>query len=126
MFGQITEALHGQIFASDDGFKDAVNTWPWLEPENFICKGDQKACEPLCNMHWKRGQYVENLQTLYLSQIVVLEAINKFTLIFDSASYLQHSSHTTDLHYIHIKSFKRIMSIFKYKEFIKQIKGLCI
>jgi len=28
MFGQITEALHGQIFASDDGFKDAVNTWP--------------------------------------------------------------------------------------------------
>jgi len=28
MFGQLTEALHGQIFASDDGFKDAVNTWP--------------------------------------------------------------------------------------------------
>jgi hypothetical protein len=74
----------------------------------------------------KKGEYVEKLHTLYLSQIVVLEAINKFTLIFDSASYLQHGSHTTDLHYICIKSSKRIMRIFKYKEFIKQIKAVCI
>jgi hypothetical protein len=51
MFGQLTEALHGQTFASDDGFKDAVNTWPQSEPENFLCKWDQKVCEPLCNMH---------------------------------------------------------------------------
>ena len=51
MFGQRTEALHGQIFAGDDGFKDAVNTWPRSEPENFLCRWDQKACEPLCNMH---------------------------------------------------------------------------
>jgi hypothetical protein len=79
-------------------------------------------------MHYalKRVQYVENLHILYLSQIVVLGAIDIFTLIFDSASYLQHGSHITDLHYIHIKSSKRIMGIFKYKEFIKQIKGACI
>jgi hypothetical protein len=71
----------------------------------------------------KKGQYVEKLHTLYLSQIVVLEAINKVILIFDSAPYLQHGSHTADLNYMHIKSSnKRIMSIFKYKEFIKQIK----
>jgi hypothetical protein len=51
MFGQLTEALHGQIFVSNDGFKDAVNTWPQSEPENFLCRRDQKVCEPLCNMH---------------------------------------------------------------------------
>jgi hypothetical protein len=123
MFGQLTETLHGQIFASDDGFKDAVNTWPRSESENLLCRGDQKACEPLCNMHCKRG---EKLHTLYLSQIVVLEAINKFTLIFDSASYFQHGSHTTGINYIHIKSSKRIMSSFRYREFIKKIKGMCI
>jgi hypothetical protein len=28
MFGQLTEALHGQIFASVDEVTDAVNIWP--------------------------------------------------------------------------------------------------
>jgi hypothetical protein len=64
-----------------------VNTWPQSEPENFLCKWDQKVCEPLCNMHWKSGQYVEKLYNLCLSRIFLLEAINKFTLIFHSASF---------------------------------------
>jgi len=51
MSGQLTEVLHGQIFASDDGFKAAVNTWPRSEPENFLCRWDQKVCEPLRNIN---------------------------------------------------------------------------
>jgi hypothetical protein len=39
------------------------------------------------NMRSKRGDYVEKLHTLYLSQIVVHKVVNKFTLLFDSASY---------------------------------------
>jgi len=64
--------------------------------------------------------------TLCICHIFVLEAINKFTLIFESASYLQPGSHTTDLHYILIKNTKKIMCISKYKEIIKQIKVVCI
>jgi hypothetical protein len=51
MFGQLTETLHEQIFASDNGYKDAVNTWPRSEPKNFLCRWGQKACESLCTMH---------------------------------------------------------------------------
>ena len=59
-----------------------------ITTENFLCKLDQRAREPLQNMRKKEGDFVEKLYTLHLSQ-VVSEVINKFVSLFDSAPSME-------------------------------------
>lgn len=57
-----------------------------ITTDNFLRMWDQTVCEPLHSLRLKKaGDYVEKLYISYLSQIVVHEVINKFTLLFDSS-----------------------------------------
>ena len=56
----------------DDEVKDVMQMWFWSQLKMFYA---------IC--FEERGDYVEEWYTLHVSQIVVREIINKFTILFE-------------------------------------------
>ena len=86
MFGSLKESLRGQRFASDDKVKEAVHTCLRSEPSTSFTDRIRRLVIRYTICVEKRDDCVEELYAFHSSHIVLQEAVNKFTLVFDSSS----------------------------------------
>lgn len=114
-FGALREAYHGWRSASDDEVKDTVHTWLQSWPNTLFVNGIRSLVNCYKIRVEKRGGYVQKWYTLHYSQIVVHKIINKFALLFDSASY--YTDHYAVLPnismYVQVKYFSCLFNVLK-------------
>ena len=87
-----------------------------IATEKFLRKLDQKFCNPLHNIRWKKNvDCIEQWRTLHLSQVSTQEVINKFTFLRDPASLRQEQHKLLHSDHIHFaKALHQVSSVRHY------------